>query len=101
MLTHARLRCRRPPTRNPGACSTIPEWDSRDDIFVATVPELSGCRAHGRTYEDAVQQGQDAIATWLTGEPRATGPAPRDFTARAGGGGRLAPEVRAAYEAPA
>src|SRR5205085_2684927 len=62
--------------------SMILEWDSRGGIFVVTVPELPGCRTHGRTYEEAVRQGQDAIATWLTGEPRATWPLPRDFTAR-------------------
>jgi len=31
------------------------------------VPELPGCNTHGRTYEEAVQQGQDAIATWIDG----------------------------------
>ena len=80
--------------------SMILEWDSRGDIFVVTVPELPGCRTHGRTYEEAVRQGQDAIATWLTDEPRATWPVPRDFTAREQAEeDALPPEVRAAYEA--
>jgi HicB_like antitoxin of bacterial toxin-antitoxin system len=30
-----------------------------------TVPELPGCRTHGRTYEEAVQQGKDAIRSWI------------------------------------
>jgi predicted RNase H-like HicB family nuclease len=41
------------------------QWDSEDHIFVVTVPELPGCMTHGKTYEEAVQQGQDAIETWL------------------------------------
>jgi predicted RNase H-like HicB family nuclease len=45
--------------------SMIIEWDPRDDIFVVTVPELNGCRTHGRSYEEAIQQGQDAIESWI------------------------------------
>lgn len=47
--------------------SMIIEWDPRDDIFVVTVPELPGCSTHGSTYEEAIQQGQDAIESWLDG----------------------------------
>lgn len=61
--------------------SMVIEWDPRDDIFVVTVPELPGCRTHGATYEDAVQQGQDAIESWLgfTEEERRGAPAPRYY----------------------
>lgn len=45
--------------------SMIIQWDSRDDIFVVRVPELPGCVSHGNTYEEAVQQGQDAIESWI------------------------------------
>jgi predicted RNase H-like HicB family nuclease len=45
--------------------SMIIQWDDRDDIFVVTVPELPGCMTHGETYEEAVQQGKDAIESWL------------------------------------
>ncbi len=45
--------------------SMIIQWHEPDKVFVVTVPELPGCRTHGRTYEEAVQQGQDAIETWL------------------------------------
>lgn len=41
------------------------EWDSEDRIFVVTVPELPGCMTHGKTYEEAVRQGMDAIESWL------------------------------------
>ncbi len=45
--------------------SMIIEWDSRDDIFVVRVPELPGCVTHGATYEEAIQQGKDAIESWI------------------------------------
>ncbi len=41
--------------------SMIIQWDSRDNIFVVRVPELPGCVTQGETYEEAVQQGKDAI----------------------------------------
>ena len=45
--------------------SMIIEWDPEDKIYVVTVPELPGCMTHGKTYEEAVQQGQDAIESWI------------------------------------
>ena len=45
--------------------SMIIEWEPIGQVFVVTVPELPGCRTHGRTYEEAVAQGQDAIESWL------------------------------------
>ena len=62
------------------------QWDEEDHIFVVTVPELLGCMSHGKTYEEAVRQGQDAIETWLDGA-REFGqpiPAPRAYAAVAG-----------------
>ncbi len=47
--------------------SMIIQWEPEGGVFVVTVPELPGCRTHGSTYEEAVQQGQDAIETWLMG----------------------------------
>ena len=48
-----------------GRYSMIIQWSDPDDAFIVTVPELSGCRTHGATYEEAVQQGQDAIESWI------------------------------------
>jgi len=45
--------------------SMIIQWDNRDNIFVIRVPELPGCVSQGSTYEEAVQQGKDAIESWL------------------------------------
>ncbi len=41
------------------------EWDPTDEIYIATVPELPGCRTHGKTREEAVRQARDAIQSWI------------------------------------
>lgn len=55
------------PTKDEGYghYSMLLEWDPRDNIYVVTVPELRGCQTHGATLEEAVQQGQDAIESWI------------------------------------
>ncbi len=40
-------------------------WDSTDSIYIAEVPELSGCSAHGNSYDEALNNAQEAIALWL------------------------------------
>lgn len=40
-------------------------WDNDDKIFVAGVPDLAGCMAHGETRTDAAQNITDAIDLWL------------------------------------
>jgi predicted RNase H-like HicB family nuclease len=40
-------------------------WDNDDQIFVAEVPDLSGCMAHGKTRIEAAQQVSEAIELWL------------------------------------
>ena len=40
-------------------------WDNNDRIFVAEVPDLAGCLAHGNTQVEAVQNVNDAIELWL------------------------------------
>ena len=41
------------------------KWSDKDHAYIVTVPELPGCRTHGATYEEAVQQGKDAIESWI------------------------------------
>jgi predicted RNase H-like HicB family nuclease len=41
------------------------QWDDQDKIFVASVPELPGCMTHGKTYEEAVKKGEEAIEGWI------------------------------------
>jgi predicted RNase H-like HicB family nuclease len=65
-----------------GPYSMILEWDPRDNIYIATVPELPGCRTHGETLEEAVKNGREVIELWIAsarkwGDPI---PPPRFFT---------------------
>jgi len=40
-------------------------WSDEDQAFVAEVPELPGCAAHGATREAALANAEDAIQLWL------------------------------------
>ncbi len=40
-------------------------WDNDDKIFVAEVPDLPGCMAHGKTQVMAVENVASAVALWL------------------------------------
>jgi predicted RNase H-like HicB family nuclease len=40
-------------------------WSVEDQAFVAEVPELPGCTAHGTTQEAALASAQEAIALWI------------------------------------
>jgi predicted RNase H-like HicB family nuclease len=57
-------------------------WDEEDQIFVVTVPELDGCMTHGKTYEEAVKNGEDAISGWIEVAQSLgwTLPKPRNYT---------------------
>ena len=40
-------------------------WSDEDGAFVAEVPELSGCAAHGDSQERALANAQQAISLWI------------------------------------
>ena len=40
-------------------------WSDRDDVFIAEVPELPGCRAHGDTKLAALNSVESAIDIWI------------------------------------
>ena len=40
-------------------------WSNEDGIFVAEVPELPGCMAHGDTEESALQNIKEAMQLWI------------------------------------
>lgn len=40
-------------------------WNAEDDVFVAEVPELPGCMAHGETEELALMNVKEAIQLWI------------------------------------
>lgn len=61
--------------------SMIIAWSDEDRAYIVTVPELPGCRTHGDTFAAAVEQGQDAIDSWITAR-QASGrliPPPRTY----------------------
>lgn len=40
-------------------------WSNEDDAFVAEVPELPGCMAHGDTQETALANIKEAMRLWV------------------------------------
>ncbi|MHB0981588.1 MAG: type II toxin-antitoxin system HicB family antitoxin [Thermoleophilia bacterium] len=44
---------------------TIIYWSNEDQLFIADVPELPGCTAHGDTPQEALAQAQEAMALWI------------------------------------
>ena len=40
-------------------------WSNEDDVYVAEVPELPGCKAHGNTHESAPANSKEAIQLWI------------------------------------
>ncbi|AWR87347.1 type II toxin-antitoxin system HicB family antitoxin [Meiothermus taiwanensis] len=40
-------------------------WSQEDGVFIAEVPELPGCMAHGDTPEAALANAQQAIELWI------------------------------------
>ena len=40
-------------------------WSDEDQSFVAEVPELPGCMAHGGTYDSALANIKDAMELWI------------------------------------
>jgi predicted RNase H-like HicB family nuclease len=50
---------------NPKHYSLLIQWDDEDKIYVVSVPELSGARTHGKTYEEAIKNAHEVIELWL------------------------------------
>ncbi len=40
-------------------------WSNEDHAFVAEVPELPGCMAHGGTQEAALREINEAMSLWI------------------------------------
>ena len=41
-------------------------WSAEDQAYVADVPELPACMAHGDSYESALDNARQAISLWVT-----------------------------------
>lgn len=60
-------------------------WSEEDQVWVADVPDLAFCSAHGPTPHDAVVEVEKAVEAWLAAA-RAAGrpvPSPRPRAAHA------------------
>ncbi len=40
-------------------------WSEEDRVFLAEAPELNGCITHGKSENEAMKNGRDAILSWL------------------------------------
>jgi predicted RNase H-like HicB family nuclease len=40
-------------------------WSQEDQAFIVEAPELSGCMADGKTYQEAVQNAEIIIQEWI------------------------------------
>ncbi len=40
-------------------------WDGQDKCYIADVPELPGCKAHGSSYDEALLKAKEAISLWI------------------------------------
>jgi predicted RNase H-like HicB family nuclease len=40
-------------------------WSDEDQAYIAEVPDLPGCLAHGMTDLEALQNSKDAIELWI------------------------------------
>ena len=40
-------------------------WSAEDEAFVAEIPELPGCMAHGTSQEEALANAKEAERLWL------------------------------------
>ena len=40
-------------------------WSDEDQVFIAELPELPGCMAHGDSQELALKNAQEAIQLWI------------------------------------
>ncbi|MBD3339792.1 MAG: type II toxin-antitoxin system HicB family antitoxin [Candidatus Lokiarchaeota archaeon] len=40
-------------------------WSEADNSFIAEVPELPGCMADGKSYQEAIRNVKTIIAEWI------------------------------------
>lgn len=57
-------------------------WSNEDNAFIAEVPELCGCLAHGETPEKALKSAKEAIRLWIDTAKEFGDPIPQPKGAR-------------------
>ena len=57
-------------------------WSNKDNAFIAEVPELPGCLAHGETPEKALKSAKEAIRLWIDTAKEFGDPIPQPKGAR-------------------
>jgi len=55
----------------------IIHWNDEDKLFVVEVPELPGCMAHGKDYDDALSHIKEAIGLWIDTAKKYGDPIPK------------------------
>jgi predicted RNase H-like HicB family nuclease len=40
-------------------------WSNEDQAYIAEVPELPGCKADGKTYQEAIAMAEVIIDEWI------------------------------------
>lgn len=40
-------------------------WSDEDGVYIAEVPELPGCAAHGKSQEEALREVKEAMHLWI------------------------------------
>lgn len=53
------------------------DWSDLDEAFVASVPELPGCMAHGSSRDEALANAENAIDAWIDTAEEFGDPIPR------------------------
>jgi predicted RNase H-like HicB family nuclease len=48
-----------------GKYEIIIYWSQEDQAFIAEVPELPGCMADGKTYQEALSNAEIIIQEWI------------------------------------
>lgn len=64
-------------------------WSAEDKLFVAEVPELPGCMAHGNTRTAAAAAAEEAIRAWISAAHTARRPVPEPSGRRVGSGANI------------
>jgi predicted RNase H-like HicB family nuclease len=52
-------------------------WSDEDEAYLAEVPDLPGCMAHGSTHEESLAEIQEAITGWIDVAKESGEPVPR------------------------